>query len=480
MSHIPPYNAPGQATRREFLKRSAAVSAAAAAATPLALNLAAMGDAAAQTASDYKAIVCIFLNGGNDYANTLVPYDTTTWGAYDALRNDIGYARDRLTATVLKPGTALPGGVQYALPPELAPLLEVFNSKKLAPVLNVGALVEPTTRAQYLNKSVQLPPKLLSHNDQASYWQSSRAEGSISGWGGGIGDAMFSANSKSAFTCIGLGGNAVYLSGSRISQYQVSPTSAGGAIPVRPIVSRLGGSQACSDLLRTIMSNARSANLMEREYANICARSINLQVEVSGALAGVSVNTPFPTEITSTRDGSSKPNPLAPQLKRVAELIAARNALGVKRQVFMVSLGGFDTHSELKTNHADLMLMLGGAMAAFYKATNELGVANNVVSFTASEFGRTLTSNTSGSDHGWGSMHFVMGGSVKGGNYVGTSPQFANGGQDDIGQGRLIPTTSVDQLASTLSSWFGVPETTQLGFLPNLKNFSKRNLGFMA
>lgn len=208
----------GTASRREFLKRAAALSTAAAA--PFALNLSAIGEAAAATATDYKALVCIFLAGGNDYANTLVPYDVDSWNAYNGLRSNLAYSRDSLAATVLTPASALPGGVQYALAPGLSSLLPLFASGTLAPMLNIGTLIEPTTRAQYLAKSVALPPKLGSHNDQASFWQSSQAEGATSGWGGRMGDLFASGNGSSTFTSIGLSGNAVFLAGHSTSQYQ--------------------------------------------------------------------------------------------------------------------------------------------------------------------------------------------------------------------------------------------------------------------
>ena len=186
-------------SRREFLKRSSAVSIAGAAA-PWALNLAAIGEAAAQTATDYKALVCVFLYGGNDYGNTIVPYDSTSHATYAQLRGGLAIARDALTATALSPTVALPGGLQYALAPNLAELLPVFNAQRLAVVLNTGTLRQPTTKAQYQAKSVPLPPKLFSHNDQQSLWQSSKPEGAVTGWGGRIGDLFASGNGNATFT----------------------------------------------------------------------------------------------------------------------------------------------------------------------------------------------------------------------------------------------------------------------------------------
>ena len=202
------------------MRRTGALSLAASA-TPWALSLAAMGEAAAATAGDYKALVCVFLNGGNDYANTLVAYDQASYSSYNNLRSGIALPRDSLGATLLTPGAALPNGRQYALAPTLSPLLPVFNAGALSVALNVGTLVQPTTKAQYTARSVPLPPKLFSHNDQQSYWQASAPEGAASGWGGRMGDLLASGNGNATFTCVSVSGNAVFLSGNTSSQYQV-------------------------------------------------------------------------------------------------------------------------------------------------------------------------------------------------------------------------------------------------------------------
>lgn len=457
---IPPDNA----SRRAFLRRGAALSLAAGA-TPWALSLAAMGEAAAQAAGDYKALVCVFLYGGNDYANTLVPYDQPSYDAYAGLRSNIALDRTALAATLLNPAVALPGGRQYALAPGLAPLLPIFDAGRMAALLNIGTLVQPTTKAQYQARSVPLPPKLFSHNDQQSYWQSSLPEGARTGWGGRLGDLFASGNGNSTFTCISVSGNAVYLTGQNAVQYQVG---AGGAVAVNGIKNPLFGSTACSTALRSLVTQPR-AQLLQNEYATVTRRSVDSNDQLTAALAGVTVPTVFPTG-----------NGLAAQLQTVAKLIAARTALGARRQVFMVSLGGFDTHDALATAHPALMATLGNALGAFYQATVDLGVASQVTTFTASDFGRTLVSNNDGSDHGWGSMQFVLGGAVQGRSFVGTAPVVASNGPDDVGQGRLLPTLSVEQMAGTLATWLGVSASDQLTLLPNLGNFSNRNLGFLA
>lgn len=459
MASHPPIT-PDNASRRAFLKRGAALSIAGGAA-PWALSLAAMGEAAAQAAPDYKALVCVFLYGGNDYANTLVPYDQPSYDLYQSFRANIALDRASLAATVLNPTVALPGGLQYALAPGLAPVLPVFNAGRMAVMLNVGTLVQPTTKAQYSARSVPLPPKLFSHNDQQSYWQAAWPEGATSGWGGRMGDLFMAGNGVSTFTCISATGNAVYLAGQQAVQYQVS---SGGSLAINGIRNPLFGSNACSTALRNLVTQQRG-HLFENEYSRVTRRSVEANEQLTAALANVNITTAFPN------------NGLGNQLRTVARMIAARSALGARRQVFFVSQGGYDTHDSILTTHPNLMATLGGALAAFYDATVELGVANDVTAFTASDFGRTLLSNTDGSDHGWGGVQFVLGGAVRGASYVGTSPVLGNNGPDDVGQGRLLPTTSVEQLGATLANWMGVSASDQLLVLPNLANFSTRNLG---
>ncbi|MDE2415906.1 MAG: DUF1501 domain-containing protein [Comamonadaceae bacterium] len=453
---------PDNASRRSFLRRASALSVMGSAA-PWALSLSAMADAAAATATDYKALVCVFLYGGNDYANTVVPYDQASYDAQYALRGNLRIDRAALAPNLLAPTAALAGGRQYALAPGLEPLVPLFNAGQMAVMLNVGTLVQPTTLAQYQARSVPLPPKLFSHNDQQSYWQSSSPEGATSGWGGRMGDLFASGNGNATFTSMGVSGNAVYLAGKSAVQYQVTSN---GAVAVNGLRTPLFGSAAASSVLQSLMTGAR-AQPLENEYVRVCQRSLDANAQLGSALGATSVTTPFPS-------GS-----LADQLKMVARLIAARNALGARRQVFFVSIGGFDTHDGLLKVHPGLMASVGGALAAFYRATVELGVDSQVTSFTASDFGRTLVSNSDGSDHGWGSMHFVLGGAVKGAAYYGTAPVIANGGPDDVGQGRLLPGLSVDQYGATLASWLGVSNTDLASVLPNLGNYSQRNLGFV-
>jgi uncharacterized protein (DUF1501 family) len=466
-------------TRRLVLQRGLQLGAMGVAA-PLAINLAAIGEAAAFDNSDYKALVCIFLYGGNDYANTVVPYDPANYALYHQIRAGaagedqagIALARAALAPTALTPngGPALTDNLQYALAPQLAGLKGLWDVGKLAVQLNVGPLIQPTTLAQYLstNKVANpLPPKLFSHNDQQSIWQANGSEGATIGWGGRLGDIALSSNSNtpnSLLTCISASGNAVFVAGRDALQYQTSP---GGAIKIRaldPVQTNFAPFRDAVNALITRTSN----HVLENEYAIVTRRSIQMEGTVNSALAPVQPTTVFPAN-----------NPLGNQLKIVARLIGARGALNMRRQVFFVSLGGFDNHNLLMEDHPALLQRINDAMSAFYAATVELGVANNVTAFTASDFGRTLSSNADGSDHGWGSHHFVMGGAVNGGRFYGTAPHVSIQTDDQVGQGRLLPTTSVDQFAATLARWFGCSTSELPGIMPNVVNFSNTSLGFV-
>ena len=452
-------------SRRAFIQRASALSLAGSA-TPFVMNLAAMGEAAAATASDYKALVCVFLYGGNDYANTLVPYDSSQYASYTAQRGPLAYSQSALAGTVLQPTTALPGGAKYALAPELGKLLPLFNAGKMAVALNVGTLVQPTTKAQYQANSVRLPPKLLSHNDQQSYWQASSPEGASSGWGGRIGDLLQAGNGTASLTCINPAGNAVFLSGKSAIQYAVTPS---GPIALNARGS-LQGSAAAATLLQSLIGGG-GAHQFEALHGTIGKRALDLYAQVSAALGQAPATT---TVFPASTDPQSS---LGAQLQMVAKLMSVSSELGAKRQVFFVSTSRYDTHDGLATLHPTLLTNLADALRAFYDTTVELGIASQVTSFTASDFGRALTANNDGSDHGWGSMHFVLGGAVKGQRFFGINPVLANGGPDDIGQGRLIPTMAVDQYAATLASWFGVGAADLPTVVPNIANYAGSALG---
>ncbi len=461
-------------SRRAFLRRSAQL-AFTGVALPTALNLASMGEAAAFNAPDgtYKALVCVFMYGGNDYANTLVPYDQASYDKYAAIRTGIAVPRAALDATLLEPTAGLPGGQQYAFHPSMTGLRTLFNGGQAAVQLNVGPLVVPLTRTQYATNNRSLypvPPKLFSHNDQQSVWQSSSPEGSTIGFGGNMGDLAMSSNTNSLFTCISVTGNAVFLAGDSALAYQVGSN---GAVKINSVAGDVYGSSAVKGAMGQLLQQARS-HVLENEYNTVTRRAVGAEGSITSAI-GTSASADADARFDPLKGITN--NSLASQMKMVARLIGARSSLGARRQVFFVSLGGFDLHDNLLTNHVTNMKRVSDAMSAFYQTTVNLGVAPNVTAFTASDFGRTLTSNGDGSDHGWGSHHWMVGGAVKGKAFYGTPPPVSVGStaapedQWHVGQGRLLPSTAVDQYAATLAKWFGVEDKEMVGVLPNINRF---------
>jgi uncharacterized protein (DUF1501 family) len=453
-------------SRREFLRTVAKLSVAGGA-TPFAVNLAGIGAAAAQTANDYRALVCVFLFGANDHNNTVMPYDTANFNAYVAAR--AGLTRAQADMLPLDPATPLTGsnaGRQFALPKEMAPMKALWDQGKLAIVANVGTLIQPVTKAQYQARTVPLPPKLFSHNDQQSIWQASAPEGARYGWGGRMGDLFASQNASSVFTCNSISGNAVFLAGQDVVSYQLSTS---GSTAIGGISGSLFGSNTASATLKNIVTTG-GYDLFSQDVADIAKRSIDANVSLAAALS-TAPDFPLPAAAANNR--------LASQLRVVARMIAQRNVLGAKRQIFFVSLGGFDTHDNQLVNQPALHTQIADALSYFQASIDGLGVGNQVTTFTGSDFGRTLTSNGDGSDHGWGSHHFVMGGAVKGRNYYGTFPIMGLNNADEVGSGRLIPTTSVDQFAATMARWFGVSDTNMPLVLPNIGNFANSNVGFL-
>ncbi|HEX8414711.1 MAG TPA: DUF1501 domain-containing protein [Sphingomicrobium sp.] len=453
-------------SRRLMLRRASQLGFMGAAA-PLAMNLASAAEAATQDGGDdYRALVCVFLYGGNDHVSTLVPYDMDNYIRYKKIRGQIAFQRKDLAATAIKPVAAqtLTDDLQYAFAPYCPRMKVLFDGGKLAVQLNVGPLVTPLTLEQYNSSNralYPLPPKLFSHNDQQSVWQALGSEGSTVGWGGRLGDLAVAGNQHSLLTCISAAGNAVFVSGENALQYQISPS---GAIKVNAIQDPSYGSDAISAALHQLITRP-SNHAIENELAILARRSIAMEGVVNTALDKVQLKTSF--------DLVPGENSLADQLKIVARLIGARRELGSRRQVFFVSLEGFDHHNDLWAKHADLMAKVDEAIAAFYLATVELGVAKQVTTFTASDFGRTLVNNSDGSDHGWGSHHFVVGGAVKGGRFYGTAPHVSIESDDQVGQGRLLPSTATEQYAGALARWFGVPNGELGTVLPNIGNFDR-------
>jgi uncharacterized protein (DUF1501 family) len=459
-------------SRRLMLRRASQLGFMGAAA-PLAMNLASAAEAAAQNGDDdYRALVCVFLYGGNDHVSTLVPYDTDNYIRYKKIRGQIAFQRKDLAATAIKPLSpqTLTDDLQYAFAPYCPRMKVLFDGGKLAVQLNVGPLVTPLTLEQYNSSNralYPLPPKLFSHNDQQSVWQALGSEGSTVGWGGRLGDLAVAGNQHALLTCISAAGNAVFVSGENALQYQISPS---GAIKVDPIQRPQYGSAAISEALHQLITRP-SNHAIENELAILARRSIAMEGVVNTALDKVQLKTSF--ELVPGE------NSLADQMKIVARLIGARKELGSRRQVFFVSLEGFDHHNDLWAKHSDLMAKVDEAIAAFYLATVELGVAKQVTTFTASDFGRTLVNNADGSDHGWGSHHFVVGGAVKGGRFYGTAPHVSIESDDQVGQGRLLPSTATEQYAGALARWFGVPNGELATVLPNIGNFDRRVADFI-
>ena len=454
-------------SRREFLRQASALSIAGAA-SPFALNLATIGAASAQAAPDYKALVCVFLYGANDCHNTVVPYDAANHQTYFMQRQTVGLGTSALTPLTPTMPISGPAGLQLSMPTPLMPLKTLFDAGQCAIVANVGPLIQPTTLTQFKTPGYPLPPKLFSHNDQQSVWQASSPEGAKFGWGGRIGDLLASQNSTSLFTCMNVSGNAVFLSGQQVQPFQLDATQ--GAIGFSGLTGstpNLFGSAAGSTALRNLLTRNRT-HLFENETVKVNVRSLDSYTTLSAALQGGQTFV------------APAGNSLAAQLAMVAKVISVSNTLGAKRQVFLVSLGGFDTHANQNDSHPGLLAQVADAISLFQATMNSTGAANKVTLFTASDFGRALVQNGDGTDHGWGSHHLVVGGAVNGNNVYGTFPDLASSASTNAGNGRLIPTTSVEQYAATMAKWMGVSNNDQLMILPNLMNFAQQDLGFMT
>ncbi len=497
-------------SRRLFLRQLSAFSSLGAAA-PMALNLAASGACAAQTASDYKALVCIFLAGGNDSFNTVLATDADSWGNYSNVRGkagEIGLLKDVAPVAGAQAGSpAALGGVlplttlssrsgagrKYALHPTLGGMQGLFNDKKrLAIVPNVGSLVEPLTRTDYLKQSRALPKKLFSHNDQQSEWQTFKPEGAATGWGGRMVDLFASANGNSLFTAISVGDNSAWLAGNTVKPYRLGPNGAIrlGTSPDSQGVSRAYGSDLVASTLERIMRTPRSSNVMEADMAQMMNKAMNAESVLSGVLPKDEAAPYGPASLLqyTTVTGQTAVNPLAAQLQMVARMASVQSRLGIKRQVFFVNLYGFDTHDGQNTRHGNLMAQLNHGLRYFDSVLEAMGMLNQVTAFTASDFGRTFTCNGDGTDHGWGGHHFVSGGAVNGGDVYGTFPVYGTkasssndvlGSEDQIYCGVLVPRIALDQYGATLARWFGVPSSAMADIFPNLKNFASADLGFM-
>lgn len=440
--------------------------------TSLLSSLASMSAQAGDT-SDYRALVCVFLFGGMDCHDTLLPFDQSSYNdfvtarstlmdSYTALPEGSTRTRDQLLA--LSPTSSF-GGRQFALPPELSGLHTLFENGKAAIIGNVGPLLEPTNRDTFVAKSAQLPRRLFSHNDQQSTWMALAPEGSAQyGWGGRFGDKLMNANSESVFGQISLFGNTIFLTGDNVQPYQIGTNG----VPSISVIDR--SPSGVAGILRDHFASEgdNRTNLFARDFINISRTTLDTNDLLESALQSASaLSTPFPA------------TNLGQQLRAVAETISIRETLGAKRQIFFVGMGGFDTHSAQATKLPGLQQELGDAISAFYNASEELGIAEQVTTFTAADFGRTLTANGDGTDHGWGGHHFVVGGAVNGGDIYGDIPSPQLGHSQDAGNGRLIPTNSVEQFAAPLGRWFGLNDTELNMALPGLVNFPSGAMAFI-
>ncbi len=416
--------------------------------------------------TDYKALVCVFLFGGNDSFNVVVPRSTAEYAAYAASRQNLAIAQDQLIPI----NPLVSDGSTYGFHPSMSGLADLFEQSRCAVVANVGPLLAPTTKTQYLAKSVPLPPQLFSHNDQQDQWQSLKGRSVLkSGWAGRIADVMAQrVTGQQLALNASLAGQALLQAGNTTVPYIMG---ASGAVPFTGFGT--SGSTLARRRAFESIAGASFDAVYERGFAEVHRRAVLFSDRVNQALRDAQPLVALPDNPVTAL------SPLATQLRTVAKLISMRAQLGMSRQIFLVSTGGFDTHDDQLADQPGLLGNVSSSLKAFYDATVELGVANAVTTFTESDFGRTLTSNGDGTDHAWGGIQLVMGDAVRGRTLYGAYPRLEINGPDDVGAGRMIPTTSADQYAATLARWFGVSEQNLNYVAPSLANFATRDLGFL-
>lgn len=480
-------------TRREFIRRAACAAVGTTALAASIRDLRFMNAAVAQSnISDYKALVCIFLSGGNDANNLILPTLQSEYDNYSAIRTPVL----AIPQGAILPVNALNGdGLTFGLHPACPELQMLFNEGKLAFLFNVGTLVFPMTRAQYQAGILQRPPQLFSHSDQVTQWQTSIPDAPpVTGWGGRCADLLNAVQPDAPISMtISLAGANTFEVGNIVSQYSVSTS---GAISL----SGVSGARLAA---LTNMLGLSYPNLQQQAYAGVARHAIETGALLNNAISNTAAtnfwSNAFPTSVASPTGGNAFTSTLTSQLRMVARLIEAgaraagspTNGFGMKRQIFFCQVGGYDLHTG-QTNytdtnpnnvligaHSNLFAELSQGMYAFQRAMEQLGLANQVTAFTASDFGRTFPSNGQGSDHGWGSHHLIMGGAVKGQKVYGKFPTLAVNGPDDTSTGRWIPTIACDQYFATLATWFGVDNGNLSTVFPNLGRFATPNLGFM-
>jgi uncharacterized protein (DUF1501 family) len=471
-------------SRRQLLRTASMASMAGLSVSPFLLELNSVATMAQSSGSSgYRALVCVFLQGGNDGHGTVIATDPSSFSAFTTARSGapgLAYPMGELLPIVLKTPQS---GRSFALNPALGGIQNLFNAGRAAVVANTGTLIAPATKAQVNANSVPLPASLFSHFDQTAAWQAIASNGGSAehvGWGGAVADLIeaMSYNTNSMFTCISTAGIALFLSGQ--TSFQLNVTSA-GPIPIYGLAEPPFGIPSSANPLSSILT-ADESNLFAKEYGVVVNRSTAAQAQLAGAMLPAGAGgVPNPPQYLDPMTNKLTDNPLATSLQTVARIISGSGGLGVNRQIFYVQLGSFDTHNNQAVQHAQLLTQLSQALEYFDGLMVANGLGNQVTTFTASDFGRTLTCNTDGTDHGWGSHHFVVGGAVQGQDMYGHYPIVGVNQANDVGAGRLIPTTSVDQYAGTLARWFGLSDSQVRQVFPNFANFgSSPYLGFLS
>jgi uncharacterized protein (DUF1501 family) len=485
-------------SRRNFIRRAACAGVGTLAMTSAISQLRFMNAAVAQSnPGSYKALVCIFLQGGNDSNNLIIPTITSQYNNYAAIRTPVLAIP---SSAILGVTSLNPDGNTYGLHPSCPELQTLFGEGKLAFLFNTGTLVYPINRAQYLNGSVQQPPQLFSHADQQTQWQTSIPDQPpTTGWGGRMADLMNSIQPTAPISMmVSLAGANTFEVGNIVQQYSVSTSGAVSlALPTTPS----GGASTNRQSALLNILGLPYTNLQSQAYASVAEQAINTGALLNNAISNTAATTfwsnAFPTTIKPPEGGAAFTSTLAPQLEMVARLIAAgstpvaKGGFGMSRQIFFVQVGGYDLHTgqtEYSANdpsdvllgaHTNLLAELSQSMYAFERAMEQLGISQNVTSFTCSDFSRTFPSNGEGSDHGWGSHHLILGGAVSGQRTYGQFPVQQVNGPNDTGTGRWIPTTAIDQYFATLATWFGIDADNLASLFPNLSRFPSSNLGFV-
>ena len=457
-------------TRRGFLSHSCSLGIASATVASTMLQLGFARTAAAQAAPGYKALVCILLAGGNDSYNMLVPTDNDQYGEYNSIRADLALPQNELLTL---PGTTA-NGRSYGVHPGMPELQSLFANGDAAMIANVGTLLEAFDAAAVEAGTAKLPLGLYSHADQIAQWQTAVPNGRVAqGWGGRIADLMQDVNLQNGVSMnISLSGSNVFQSGNQVGEYSIDSTGDGAP----GINAYDDGTEFGAFKKRMVdeLLSVQQQHIFRREYSRRLRGAIDAQAVFVDALQ---------TSPNLTTEFS--PHYFSQALRQIARVIGARDALGATRQTFFVTVGGWDHHDDVLDNQAAMLPAVSQGLQEFRNALVELGVFDEVTTFTTSDFGRTLTSNGKGSDHGWGGHHIVMGGSVNGGSIYGDYPILSATNPLDVGRGIYAPTTSVDEYFAELARWFGVPPSDLDQVLPNVRNFyspesGQAPLGFLS